>query len=674
MGSRRSIIAAAAAYLLLIFWMMSGIAAAPARLVLTRPFLDSTLRVFTETDQKMVIATVAHAARGWLDPEHSLLADATCFPMPDAWTLGEHMLGAGLLAAVPLALTQQPILAFNLMLVFTLWIPAIGTFALVRRLTGSAPAAFVAGLFAGFTLDRVVDTIHPYVHGDLWVPLALLCLHESFRRGGWTAALGLMLTSALCLLESYYSMLAAAIILGMMTFGLSVRTGRAGLRRAAPALLLTGVACAAVAAFVFLPYVETSRIWGTSAPSNGGYGLWYQILPGWSFFPGILLVGLAFLGPLLLPVLPREERKTDFRLFYLGIALFLWFCSILELPLPGGITIPGPLALLHGILPGLDSVRALSVLATAISIPLSIAAGISLSHIFARRSTAFGWALALLLSTGFIVERFHDDLSRALTGSRTHHKITEIAPYPVITSILRQATGPVLSLNETLEQIMGRADRVFWTAWTKQPTSACYNSHENGLAAAVRSIARELPAPHAIDALVSLGFANLLVDHARQKPALEASLRPLAQGDLSPGIELIDRAGEFALYQLSAEPQPSFDWADLRSAQEASPPTPVRRDSGYATIEFGIENASARTFRLPDPLRPQPFEVRWTSREGDPPHSFRLPLLPIVALGPGGALRHALRVPAAVPDGHWRVELIPQALGRPIAAREVQIR
>ena len=68
----------------------------------------------------MVLGTVMHAARGWLDPATSLMGAGAYFPMPNAWTLGEHMFGPGLLAALPLASTGEPILACNLMLVLTM--------------------------------------------------------------------------------------------------------------------------------------------------------------------------------------------------------------------------------------------------------------------------------------------------------------------------------------------------------------------------------------------------------------------------------------------------------------------------------------------------------------------------------------------------------------------------
>ncbi|MEO2169417.1 MAG: hypothetical protein ABGY42_15110, partial [bacterium] len=351
MGSRRSTIAAGGTYLLLILWVMSGLAPDPGRFVLIRDVKYAGVEAVLEADQKMVIGTVAHAARGWLAPGHSLRDAGACFPMPESWTLGDHMFGPGLLAALPLAITSQPILAFNLMIALTLWIPAIGTFALARRLTGSNPTAFLAGLFAGFSLHRLIDTVHPYVHGDLWVPLALLCLHESFRRGGIRPALGLMLTSSLCMLESYYAFLAAGIVLGTVTLGLIFHDGRAGLRRASGALALAAVAVLSTAFFVFEPYIETGRIWAGGGHTTGGFGAWVQILPGWEYFPGVVLLGLTLLALVLRLWLAQESRTNDFRLLYLATAMILWLCSVGSLPLPFGGSISGPLAILHGILP-----------------------------------------------------------------------------------------------------------------------------------------------------------------------------------------------------------------------------------------------------------------------------------------------------------------------------------
>ncbi|MFP6665278.1 MAG: hypothetical protein VCC00_13870 [Deltaproteobacteria bacterium] len=108
---------------------------------------------------------------------------------------------------------------------------------LARRLTGSTGAAFLAGLWARLAIARLGDTVHPYVHGDLWVPAALVCLHEAFRRGGLLALLGLPLFCALTFLESYYAILGALIVLGTITLGLILQTGREGLRRDAPRIV-----------------------------------------------------------------------------------------------------------------------------------------------------------------------------------------------------------------------------------------------------------------------------------------------------------------------------------------------------------------------------------------------------------------------------------------------------
>src|SRR5690606_23384198 len=109
---------------------------------------------------------------------------------PESHTLGEHMLGLGILAALPWALTHDPILSFNVALLLTLWIAGVAMYRLAWHFTGSVPAALVAGLLFEITPRRLADQTHPYIHGDLWTPLALLCLHRALARARWRDVVG----------------------------------------------------------------------------------------------------------------------------------------------------------------------------------------------------------------------------------------------------------------------------------------------------------------------------------------------------------------------------------------------------------------------------------------------------------------------------------------------------
>lgn len=144
-----------------------------------------------------VAAAVAH------DPGDPLLTAAILHwnayhvPLTDAWwqfpifhptrstlAFSEHLLGVSVVAS-PLAwLTGDPLTAYNLTLLLTFPMAAMAMYALVHRLTASAPAAFLAGLAFGFAPYRMSTLAHIQMLTSFWAPLALLGLH------GYMAATG----------------------------------------------------------------------------------------------------------------------------------------------------------------------------------------------------------------------------------------------------------------------------------------------------------------------------------------------------------------------------------------------------------------------------------------------------------------------------------------------------
>jgi hypothetical protein len=665
-------LAVAIAYLLVILWALSGLAGDPARQLLLPPNLGNFGKIIA-TDQQMVLGTVMHAARGWLDPATSLMGDAACFPMPNAWTLGEHMFGPGLLAALPLAITGEPILAYNLMLLLTMWIPAFGTFVLARHLTGCTAAAFVAGLLAGLAIPRLGDTVHPYVHGDLWVPAALACLHQAFHRGGLPATLGLPLFCALSFLESYYAILGALIVLGTITLGLIIQTGRRGLRRAAPALLATVLATAGTAFIVLGPYLESAATWGAAEIRSSGLGDWRGLAPGHARFPGIILTTFVAVGALGYFFVPRDARRKDPRLFYLLAAFLVYWCSSSGLPLGGGQFVPSPLSLLVGILPGLDSVRVLATLASAVTVPLAVVAAFGLSSLLVGRRPLARRTVVLVLCGVFLFERFHPAAALAVTGTSPERAAVDLAPPAEVIDLLRQASGPVLGMNEAKKDLLGRARAVSWTAWTEQPSSACYNSLQTDVQREVRRLAKRLPERARIHALAALGFRNLLVDHDALLAWNQKRMAPLAAGELPSELGLIGRSGSLALYEIHDETPTTSVWQVLRTTDQMLP-AEIEGPVASATISFSMRNVSGRTFLLPGPLEPQDFEVHWVNRALDVEFSFPARLLPVLALGAHDVIQPTLEIPANVPPGNYRVELVPRGLDRAIAMRIVNVR
>jgi hypothetical protein len=100
------------------------------------------------------------------------------YPHPLALAYSEHLTAQAVQALPVYALTRNAVLCYNLLFLSTFILSAAGMFLLARELTGSGPAAFIAGLAYGFAPYRFGSLPHLPVLSSAWMPLALF----GFRR------------------------------------------------------------------------------------------------------------------------------------------------------------------------------------------------------------------------------------------------------------------------------------------------------------------------------------------------------------------------------------------------------------------------------------------------------------------------------------------------------------
>jgi hypothetical protein len=105
------------------------------------------------------------------------------WPMPDALALTEHEAGIGVLGSPIQWLGGSPLLAYNLLLIASVWWSGLAVHALVQRLTGRRDAAWCAGLIWLFAPYRASQLSHLQVLVTWWMPVALLALH-AYRADG----------------------------------------------------------------------------------------------------------------------------------------------------------------------------------------------------------------------------------------------------------------------------------------------------------------------------------------------------------------------------------------------------------------------------------------------------------------------------------------------------------
>lgn len=102
-------------------------------------------------------------------------------PHPLALAYSEHLFAQGLQILPVYALTRNAVLCYNLSFLSAFVLSALGAYLLVRELTGSARAAFVAGLIYAFAPYKIGQYPHMQVLSGQWMPFVLYGFRRYFQ-------------------------------------------------------------------------------------------------------------------------------------------------------------------------------------------------------------------------------------------------------------------------------------------------------------------------------------------------------------------------------------------------------------------------------------------------------------------------------------------------------------
>jgi hypothetical protein len=647
---------AAIASLGVVIWALGDLSIGPTTHLLGLTG-NSPRAVLARSDQAMVLGTVVRNARVLLRNPSDLRGTGACYPVPRSYTLGEHMFGSGLLAALPFAITGDPIASYNAMLALTLWIPALAMYALAFHFTRDAAGSFVAGLLFAIWRERVMDVAHPFVHGDLWIPLVLLFLHRTFVRPRWTNALALACFAILSLGESLYPLLSASVLASVYGIALLVRHRRDLARRIA-ALGFAVALVSGAAVFVFAPYLETAAVWGVLQGRVSFFTTARMWSPGNVSFPGWVLLGLAAVA-----LVDRARRRRtcehgeDPRLAIALGGFLVWWCSLYALPLPG-IALPSPLVLARSVLPGLESVRGLGNVGLGVILSLSFLAAYAVRALAGRRVVArLGLATAAALA--LLVEQFHPAVTTWSFGTPYDLVPYRAAPSPEDVALFARAgDGAVLDVPMMdRANFLRSAHPLLVSAYHGRPTSACYNSFGTPVIDQVFELAQSVLRPTTLDALAGLGFGTIVVhrDQLLEKQA-DWLLMKLAELAARGGrLEEIGRSEDHVVYRL----KPLRAAARFRALASDRVAPGHRVDAGAeAEIPFVFRNDGANVFRHPDPIAPSDVVLRWHRSKEEPPKESRGRVLLPLALGRGDQATIAVTTTVPAPPGLYVVELV----------------
>ncbi len=339
------------------------------------------------------------------------------YPYPRSLAFGDHLLPEALMVAPVFWATGNAVLASNLGVVLALALSALAMFLLVRHLTGSASAAFLAGLMYAFNSFTRHELLRIHVLNIQWWPLALLFL-DRFVRGGGRAREARLFAGSLLLqgLSGAYYLVCSAMIAPLWLVGAYAAARRrpsgAEVRRLLTALTLAGLP----ALLVLWPYVLQLRSFGFEKSLVDGADLLCYAEPpqgNWLFgglhvfsgcfglphFLGFLGGGLMLAGAGL--VLWRGSKSGAWgtgvlALLSAAVGLSLSLGPMLRV---GGLELgSGPFRWLHALVPlvrGMDGSKRAGIL---VVLGGALLAGIALAAIFERLGSRGRLLAAVLLA------------------------------------------------------------------------------------------------------------------------------------------------------------------------------------------------------------------------------------------------------------------------------------
>jgi hypothetical protein len=175
------------------------------------------------------------------------------YPATGVLAFSEHLLGLAPIAAPLIAITHLPLLGYNVALIATFVLSALGAHFLAYTLTRRHDAAFVAGLAYAFAPYRLAQLPHIQVLSSYWAPVCLAALHKSDRDGRVRWAI---LASGAWLLQAlscgyYFFFLSVLLVFWILWFAV----GRWPLRR-----ILVLAAAFAVATIVLMPVLHGYKV------------------------------------------------------------------------------------------------------------------------------------------------------------------------------------------------------------------------------------------------------------------------------------------------------------------------------------------------------------------------------------------------------------------------------
>ncbi len=373
-------------------------------------------------DTLLSVYFLAWVAHGLVTPGVRLL-DASMFaPYPGTLPLGEYMPGYATLAIPAIALTGNPLVPHNLLLLLSYTLAALGVAALTARLTGALGPALLAGVAFAYSPRLLDQSYNVQTLAIFWFPWLLLALERFLERPTWpraALAAGVWVALALsCLnLFVYGSLLAGVFVVTAVTLG-----GRRFQRTHWVRLAGVGAPALALLMAYLSPNHALAREWGlgrtlaeverysasirdfVAIPREPVLhrlvGLGTGPDPAAPAVPGVTAVVLALSGLIAVGRGGAGVRRALAP--YLGMAAVAVVLALGPTLATSRGAVPLPYRLLYAAVPGFDAIRTptrfLVFVELGVAILVAVGAAWGLSRLAVRgRALALGLLAALIL-------------------------------------------------------------------------------------------------------------------------------------------------------------------------------------------------------------------------------------------------------------------------------------
>jgi len=445
-------------------------------------------------------------------------------PQPDALTLTDHRLLPSVLVAPALWISSNPVLAYNLALLFAFVWAAFGGRSLAMALgLERIPAAYAGALFAFHTYAiNEAPRLNIVSHG--FVAFALGALVEWLRTGEnaarWKFALFLLL-QGYC---ANYHLLYGVLLSSLVILVACAARPRLVLSRIIP-LIVPGLVAVVLFLPILVPYVRTmsgldlvrSRPKGidllhyfSTSPSNlvwGSIGPPARLQQQGPHFVGFAALGLALVG--FFVVLRKGEGESKHRAWAMGVGVLTGLLVALSLGdrlMVAGTDIgPGPYGLLYDYVPGFKLVRIPERLGLFVMLGVGLLGALSLQKLVGRGRAGAALAIAsVALFEHLSPLALTTEIPRPAELPAVYKWLAAQPPEPVAEIPVR---GEALIRQETIE--------MFFATFHHQREPLGYTAYPTLLSKVIRRALLEFPSDPTLTVLDSIGVHRVIVHEGR---------------------------------------------------------------------------------------------------------------------------------------------------------------